>query len=138
MIEIKLSQGAKPGHGGILPASKVTEEIAEIRHVPLGSDRLVAARAQRLRQPLRLLQAAVDHRVAPPVRRQTGRDQTCGLLYRLCMATATGWHPDFITVDGGEGGHRAAPLEFSNSVACRLNEGLVFVHNCLVGFGLRQ
>ncbi|MEZ6021356.1 MAG: FMN-binding glutamate synthase family protein [Planctomycetota bacterium] len=141
MIEIKLSQGAKPGHGGILPASKVTEEIAEIRHVPLGKDVLSPPAHSAFDSPSGLLQWITELRRlsgGKPVgiKLCVGRPEE---FMSLCMAMrATGRHPDFITVDGGEGGTGAAPLEFSNSVGMPLNEGLVFVHNCLVGFGLRE
>ena len=141
MIEIKLSQGAKPGHGGILPASKVTPEIAEIRGVPLGQDVLSPPSHRAFDTPKSMLLWIED------MRRMSG-GKPIGIklcvgkpeeFMSLCMAMrAMGSHPDFIAVDGGEGGTGAAPLEFSNSVGMPLNEGLVFVHNCLVGFGLRD
>lgn len=141
MIEVKLSQGAKPGHGGILPASKVTEEIAAIRGVPMGKDVLSPPAHSAFDSPRSLLLWIEE------LRRLSG-GKPIGIklcvgkpeeFMSLCMAMrAMGSQPDFISVDGGEGGTGAAPLEFSNSVGMPLNEGLVFVHNCLVGFGLRE
>ncbi|MFT4648274.1 MAG: glutamate synthase domain-containing protein 2 [Glaciecola sp.] len=141
MIEIKLSQGAKPGHGGILPGAKVTEEIAEIRGVPIGKDVLSPPTHSAFRTPVEMLHWIEKLRKlsgGKPV----GFKLCVGRMDEfmvLCMAMrSSGKHPDFIVVDGGEGGTGAAPLEFSNSVGMPLNEGLVFVHNCLVGFALRE
>ncbi len=141
MIEIKISQGAKPGHGGILPAAKVTEEISEIRGVPMGSDVLSPPTHSAWSTPSELLQWIEDLRKlsdGKPIGFKfcVGRPEE---FMALCMAMrASGKHPDFIVVDGGEGGTGAAPLEFSNSVGMPLNDGLAFVHNCLVGFALRE
>ena len=141
MIEIKLSQGAKPGHGGILPASKLTAEIAKIRHVPMGQDVLSPPSHRAFRTPLEL--CAFIGRL-----RELAKGKPIG--FKLCVGkrreflaickamVETGITPDFITVDGGEGGTGAAPLEFSNVVGTPLTEGLVFVHNSLVGCGLRE
>lgn len=141
MIEVKLSQGAKPGHGGILPAGKVTEEIASIRGVPMGEDVLSPPTHTAFEGPLGLLQFVSDlreHSGGKPV----GFKLCVGSrpeFMALCKAMQeTGMHPDFIAVDGGEGGTGAAPIEFSNSVGMPLREGLVYVHNCLVGFDLRD
>lgn len=140
LIEIKLSQGAKPGHGGILPAAKVTPEIAEIRGVPLGEDVLSPPSHTAFSTPRELLQ------FVQKLRELSGKP----VGFKLCVGhraeflgickamVATGLVPDFITVDGGEGGTGAAPLEFSNSIGTPLTEGIVFVHNALEGFGLRQ
>lgn len=141
MIELKISQGAKPGHGGILPAEKVTKEIAAIRGVEAGKSVISPPGHSAFRTPLELLSFI-----------QRLRDLSGGkpVGFKLCigkprefMAIAKAMHktgiaPDFITVDGGEGGTGAAPLEFSNYVGSPLNEGLVIVHNILVGFSLRE
>lgn len=141
MIEIKLSQGAKPGHGGILPAAKLTEEIARIRHVPMGVDVISPASHSAFSTPVELL-----HYVAS-LRKLSGgkpvgfklcigrRDQ----FLSICKAMLdTGITPDFITVDGGEGGTGAAPTEMTNSVGTPLRDGLVFVNQALIGIGLRD
>ncbi|MBL8739553.1 MAG: FMN-binding glutamate synthase family protein, partial [Myxococcales bacterium] len=141
MIEIKLSQGAKPGHGGILPARKVTPEIAEIRHVPLGVDVISPPSHSAFSTPIGLCQfikqlrdlsggKPIGFKLCLGKRRE---------LFALCKAMMeTGITPDFITVDGGEGGTGAAPLEFSNVIGTPLTEALVFVHNALRGCGLRD
>ncbi|MCA9715888.1 MAG: FMN-binding glutamate synthase family protein [Myxococcales bacterium] len=141
MIEIKLSQGAKPGHGGILPASKLTKEIARIRGVPMGHDVLSPPGHSSFDTPVGLLRFVARVR------------ELCGgkpVGFKLCVGRpvdvmavckamlATGITPDFITVDGAEGGTGAAPLEFTNAVGYPLLDGLTLVHNCLVGVGLRD
>ncbi len=141
MIEIKLSQGAKPGHGGLLPAAKVTEEIARIRHVPMGESVLSPAAHSAFSTPLELM-----HFV------QKLRELSGGkpIGFKLCLGNKHEFlsickamiesdiTPDFITVDGGEGGTGAAPAEFTNSVGTPLRDGLIYVHNTLIGFGLRD
>lgn len=141
MIEIKLSQGAKPGHGGILPAAKVTAEIAEIRHVPIGQDVISPASHSAFSTPLELLEFVAQLRElsgGKPV----GFKFCVGRRYQffaICKAMLeTGITPDFITVDGGEGGTGAAPLEFANSLGEPLRDGLNFVHSALVAVGLRD
>lgn len=140
MIEIKLSQGAKPGHGGILPAAKITPEIAEIRGVELGKDVLSPPAHRTFSTPRGLLEFVTQLRVlsgGKPVgfKLCVGKRRE---FFAICKAMLeTGMHPDFISVDGGEGGTGAAPLEFSNSLGCPLVDGLAFVHNALVGTGLR-
>jgi len=140
MIEIKLSQGAKPGHGGILPAAKVTEEIAHIRDVPLGADVISPPAHTAFSTPLELMAFVAELRGlsgGKPVGFKLCVGKRREFL-ALCKAMQeTGVTPDFITVDGGEGGTGAAPLEFSNHVGAPLIEGLIFVHNALVGFSLR-
>ena len=141
MIEVKLSQGAKPGHGGILPAAKLTEEIAAIRGVPLGHDVLSPPAHTAFQTPLELLE------FLDLLRRESG-GKPVGIklcvgqpfeFLALCKAMhQSGLVPDYIQVDGGEGGTGAAPLEFSNRMGCPLFEGLMFVHNSLVGFDLRE
>ncbi|MDE0914141.1 MAG: FMN-binding glutamate synthase family protein [Planctomycetota bacterium] len=141
MIEVKLSQGAKPGHGGILPGAKVTPEIARIRSVPVGQDVLSPPSHSAFDDPRSLLQFLERLRRlsgGKPVgiKLCVGRPQE---FMALCKAmVAEGAWPDFISVDGGEGGTGAAPLEFSNAVGSPLVEALVLVHNALVGFGLRD
>jgi glutamate synthase domain-containing protein 2 len=126
MIELKLSQGAKPGHGGVLPAAKITPEIAEARGVPMGRGLRLARRAPGI------FHAAGADGVHRPAARAVGR-QARGLqaVHRhrrefMCIVKAmleTGIVPDFIVVDGKEGGTGAAPLEFANHVGMPLVEG---------------
>jgi glutamate synthase domain-containing protein 2 len=141
MIEIKLSQGAKPGHGGILPAAKLTPEIAEIRGVALGQDVISPPAHTAFDTPIELLEfVARLRRLAggKPVGFKLCVGKRSEFL-AICKAMLeTGLLPDFITVDGAEGGTGAAPLEFSNVVGTPLVEGLVFVHNSLVGIGVRE
>jgi glutamate synthase domain-containing protein 2 len=141
MIEVKLSQGAKPGHGGILPAAKVTREIAEIRGVPMGKDVISPPYHTAFRNPLELV------RFVAKLRQLSGGKpigfKLCIGLPRqfmgICKAMVeSGEVVDFITIDGAEGGTGAAPLEFSNSVGMPLTEGLLLAHNVLVGTGLRE
>ncbi len=140
MIEIKLSQGAKPGHGGMLPASKVTHEIAVARGIVQGQDCISPAAHGEFSTPLELLEF-VDRL------RDLAGGKPVGI--KLCVGhpwdffgivkamLATGSVPDFIVVDGAEGGTGAAPLEFADHVGTPLQEGLLLVHNALVGAGLR-
>ena len=141
MIEIKLSQGAKPGHGGILPASKLTAEIAKIRNVPMGADVISPPSHTAFSTPLELCAFIAKLRKlsgGKPVGFKLCVGKRREFL-AICKAMVeTQITPDFITVDGGEGGTGAAPLEFSNVVGTPLIEGLVFVHNSLVGVNLRE
>jgi glutamate synthase domain-containing protein 2 len=141
MIEIKLSQGAKPGHGGVLPGSKVTAEIAATRGVQPGVDCVSPARHSEFSTPVELLQ------FVERLRRLSGGKPTGFKLcighpwewFAICKAMLeTGLTPDFIVVDGAEGGTGAAPLEFADHVGTPLQEGLLLVHNTLVGLNLRQ
>lgn len=141
MIEIKLSQGAKPGHGGILPGRKVTPEIARIRGVPEGRDVLSPPGHSAFSTPRELLAFIADLRElsgGKPVgiKLCVGKRRQFMALCKAMLETDI--TPDFIAVDGGEGGTGAAPLEFSNSIGMPLTEGLSFVHSCLVGCGLRD
>ncbi|NND93013.1 MAG: FMN-binding glutamate synthase family protein [Granulosicoccus sp.] len=141
MIEIKLSQGAKPGHGGILPAVKNTPEIAEARGVPAGTMVASPPAHAAFSTPVELMQFIAQLRTlsdGKPVgfKMCVGRESE---IVALCKAMVhTGIKPDFITVDGGEGGTGAAPLEFSNSVGMPLRDGLAFVCDCLSGFDLKK
>nr|WP_315424889.1 FMN-binding glutamate synthase family protein [uncultured Pedobacter sp.] len=141
MIEIKLSQGAKPGHGGMLPAKKVTSEVARIRLVPEGKDVLSPPAHSAFNTPIGLLEFVKklrDLSGGKPVgfKLCIGRKSE---FYAICKAMIeTGIYPDFITVDGGEGGTGAAPQEFSNSVGMPLREGVAFVYDVLNGFDLKK
>ncbi len=141
MIEIKISQGAKPGHGGILPAAKITPEIAEIRGVSMGADVISPPAHTAFTTPTGLLEFVKQLRElsgGKPVGFKLCVGKRREFL-AICKAMIeTGLHPDFIAVDGGEGGTGAAPVEFSNSLGCPLVEGLTFVQNALVGAGLRD
>ncbi len=141
MIEIKLSQGAKPGHGGILPAAKLTEEIAAIRHVPMGQDVVSPAAHSAFSTPAGLLEFVVrlrDLAGGKPVGFKLCIGNQSEFL-GICKAMLeTGIRPDFITVDGAEGGTGAAPVELTNSVGTPLRDGLIFVNRALQGTGLRQ
>ena len=141
MIEIKLSQGAKPGHGGILPADKVTKEISEIRHVPMGKDVISPPAHSTFTTPLELMGFIKQLRElteGKPIGFKLCLGKRREFL-AICKAMEkSGIVPDFISVDGGEGGTGAAPLEFSNHVGSPGIDSLIFIHNALVGFGLRE
>jgi glutamate synthase domain-containing protein 2 len=140
MIEIKLSQGAKPGHGGILPASKNTADIAKIRTVEVGTEVISPSTHREFNSPVGLLEFVKTLRElseGKPVGFKLCVGRPAEFL-GICQAMIeTGIKPDFITVDGGEGGTGAAPLEYSNSVGMPLREGIAFVDDCLTGFGVR-
>ena len=141
MIEIKLSQGAKPGHGGILPAAKVTSEIAAARGVRQGIDCISPAAHSAFRTPLEMMAFVAR------LRELSGGKPTG---FKLCIGHPWEWFgivkamlesgitPDFIVVDGAEGGTGAAPVEFIDHVGAPLQEGLLLVHNTLIGVGLRD
>ena len=141
MVEIKLSQGAKPGKGGILPASKVTPEIAKIRMVKMGQDVISPAAHTAFSTPIELINFIQQCRElcgGKPVgiKLCIGREAE---FLAICQAIhETGIFPDFIAIDGAEGGTGAAPLEFSNHIGMPLIEGLIFAHNALLGFNLRD
>ncbi|MCL4128200.1 UNVERIFIED_CONTAM: hypothetical protein GTU68_007711 [Idotea baltica] len=141
MIELKLSQGAKPGHGGILPAKKVTEEISKIRNVPLGQDVLSPPYHRAFNTPkglLNLIRQMRELSGGKPIGFKLCIGHRAEFL-SICKAMiATGIKPDFISIDGGEGGTGAAPLEFSDSVGMPFKEGLAFAYNALEGFGLKE
>lgn len=141
MIEIKLSQGAKPGHGGILPAAKVTAEIAETRGVAIGRDCISPSSHSAFSSPIEMMRFIAQLR-------ELAQGKPIG--FKLCIGhphefmaickamNETGIYADFIVIDGAEGGTGAAPLEFVDHIGTPLREGLTFARNCLVGAGLRD
>ena len=141
MVELKLSQGAKPGHGGVLPAAKVSEEISKTRGVPMGADCISPSRHSAFNTPAEMM-----HFIAEMRRLSGGKPAGFKLcighpweFLAICKAMVeTGIYPDFIVVDGKEGGTGAAPLEFMDHLGMPLREGLSFVHNALVGIGARD
>ncbi|GAB3482873.1 FMN-binding glutamate synthase family protein [Polaromonas eurypsychrophila] len=141
LIELKLSQGAKPGHGGILPGAKVTAEIAAARGVPIGRDCVSPSSHSAFSTPVEMMYFIAR------LRDLSGGKPTG---FKLCIGhpwewfamvkamLETGITPDFIVVDGAEGGTGAAPLEFTDHVGAPVQEGLLLVHNTLLGVGLRD
>ena len=141
MIEIKISQGAKPGHGGVLPAAKITPEIAAARKIPMGRDCISPPGHTAFSTPRGLCEF---------VGRLRALSGGKPIGFKLCVGHRTEFlsvckamleteiFPDFITVDGAEGGTGAAPLEFADTVGTPLKGGLIFVHNALVGCNLRD
>ena len=141
LIEIKMSQGAKPGHGGILPGPKVTAEIAAARGVPEGKDCISPSSHSAFSTPIEMM-----HFIARL--RQLSGGKPVG--FKLCIGHPWEWFaivkamlatditPDFIVVDGAEGGTGAAPVEFSDHVGAPLQEGLQLIHNTLIGVNLRS
>ena len=141
MIELKLSQGAKPGHGGVLPAAKVSAEIAATRGVPMGHDCVSPASHSAFSTPVGLLQFIARLRELSGGK-PTGFKLAIGHPWEwFGIAKAmheTGLLPDFIVVDGAEGGTGAAPAEFIDHVGVPMHEALLLVHNTLVGLNLRD
>ena len=141
MVELKLSQGAKPGHGGVLPGAKVSAEIAVTRGVPVGIDCISPSRHSAFSSPIEMMQFIATMR-----RLSGGKPAGFKLcighpweFLALCKAMLkTKIYPDFIVVDGKEGGTGAAPLEFTDHLGMPLREGLNFVHNALVGINARS
>src|SRR5476649_1360645 len=141
MVELKLSQGAKPGHGGVLPAAKVSVEISQPRGVPTGQDCVSPSSHSAFSTPVELMQFIAEMR-----RLSGGKPAGFKLcvgheweFLALCKAMLeTGIYPDFIVVDGKEGGTGAAPPEFLDHVGKPMRQGLYFVHNALVGCGIRH
>ncbi len=141
MVELKLSQGAKPGHGGVLPAAKVSPEISKTRGVPMGQDCISPACHRAFSTPVGMMEFVAE------MRRLSG-GKPAG--FKLCVGheweflaickamLKTGIYPDFIVVDGKEGGTGAAPMEFLDHLGKPMREGLSFVHNALVGIGVRD
>ena len=141
MTEIKLSQGAKPGHGGLLPAKKVTEEIADARQVAAYEDCLSPRGHSAFSTPVEMLAFAArmrDLSGGKPVGIKLCVGHPHEVMAVMKAMLKTGIHPDFIVVDGAEGGTGAAPLELSDWVGMPLAKGLVLVQNALVGAGLRR
>lgn len=141
MIEIKISQGAKPGHGGVLPGAKVSAEIAAARGVPEGVDCISPPGHSAFSTPVELMGFIGQLRElsgGKPV----GFKLCIGHpweFFAMCKAMIkTGEHPDYIVVDGAEGGTGAAPVEFADHMGTPMHEGLVLVHNTLVGLNLRD
>src|SRR5699024_6816996 len=141
MIEVKLSQGAKAGHGGMLPGAKVTAEIAQARDVPIGIDCISPTHHSSFTTPIELVEFVARLR-----KLSSGKP----VWFKLCIGLPWEWFaiakamhktkilPDFTVVDGAEGGTGAAPVEFTNYVGVPLREGLRLVHNTLVGIGVRD
>ena len=141
MVELKLSQGAKPGHGGVLPGAKVSPEIAATRGVPVGVDCISPSRHSAFSTPIEMLEFIAT------MRRLSGGKPTG---FKLCIGhpweflavckamLETQIYPDFIVIDGKEGGTGAAPLEFTDHLGMPLREGLNFVHNALIGINARD
>ena len=141
MTELKLSQGAKPGLGGVLPASKITKEISEIRGVPMSKDCISPAGHRVFSTPVELIEFIAKMR-------ELSGGKPAG--FKLCVGNRrevlsickaireVGTAPDFIVVDGSEGGTGAAPIDYEDRVGMTLTHGLMTVHNALVGTGLRD
>jgi glutamate synthase domain-containing protein 2 len=141
MVELKISQGAKPGHGGVLPAAKVSAEISRTRGVPMGQDCISPSSHSSFSTPVGMMEFIGE------MRRLSG-GKPAG--FKLCVGhpweflavckamLQTGIYPDFIVVDGKEGGTGAAPLEFIDHLGMPLREGLNFVHNALIGINARD
>ena len=141
LIEIKLSQGAKPGHGGVLPGPKVTPEIAAARGVPVGVDCISPSGHSAFTTPremMHFIERLRELSGGKPVGFKFCIGHPWEWFALVKAMLETGITPDFIVVDGAEGGTGAAPVEFSDHVGTPLQEGLVLVHNTLVGAGLRD
>jgi glutamate synthase domain-containing protein 2 len=141
MTEIKLSQGAKPGHGGLLPAQKVTEEIARVRQIEAHKDCLSPRAHSAFSTPVELLEFAASMRElsgGKPVGLKLCIGQPHEVMALMKAMLKTGIYPEFIVVDGAEGGTGAAPLELSDWVGMPLKQGLILMQNALIGTGLRQ
>ncbi len=141
MIELKLSQGAKPGHGGILPAKKATPEIAKIRNIEPYKDVNSPPYHRAFNTPIGLMKFIKKMRDlsgGKPVGFKLCIGHKAEFL-SICKAMVeTGIKPDFISIDGGEGGTGAAPIEFSNSVGMPFRDGISFAYNALEGFGIKE
>jgi glutamate synthase domain-containing protein 2 len=140
MIELKISQGAKPGHGGVLPAAKVSAEISRIRGIAIGEDCISPASHKAFATPIQMMEFIGE------MRRLSGGKPTG---FKLCIGhrweflamckamLETGIYPDFIVIDGKEGGTGAAPLEFMDHLGMPMREGVNFAHNALIGINAR-
>ncbi|RYY79488.1 MAG: FMN-binding glutamate synthase family protein [Moraxellaceae bacterium] len=141
MIEIKLSQGAKPGHGGILPKEKITPQIAAVRGIPMTEDCISPPGHSTFSTPLELMAFIRQLRElcgGKPVGFKLCVGQPWEFMAIVKAMLETNTIPDFIVVDGAEGGTGAAPMEFVNHIGAPMREGLLFVHNTLVGANLRD
>ncbi len=141
MIEIKLSQGAKPGHGGILPKHKITEEIARIRGVSRDHDCISPPSHSSFSNPIEMMHFVQKLRElsnGKPVGFKLCLGQPWQFMSIVKGMLKTNIVPDFIVIDGSEGGTGAAPIEFSDNIGTPLREALLFAHNTLVGVGLRD
>ena len=141
MVELKISQGAKPGHGGVLPAAKVSEEISKIRGVAMGEDCISPATHRAFSTPLQMM-AFIGEMRRLSGGKPAGFKMCIGHPWEflaICKAMLeTGIYPDFIVVDGNEGGTGAAPLEFMDHLGMPMREGVNFVHNALIGINARD
>jgi glutamate synthase domain-containing protein 2 len=140
MIELKLSQGAKPGHGGILPANKVSPEIAATRGIPVGVECVSPASHSAFSTPIEMMQFIARLRElsgGKPVGFKLAIGQPWEFMAIVKAMLKTGIIPDFIVIDGAEGGTGAAPVELTDHVGVPMREALLLVHNTLVGAGLR-
>src|SRR5690606_33897950 len=141
MIEVKLSQGAKPGHGGMLPAAKVTPEISITRGVPVGVDCISPSQHSAFTTPVGLLEFVAKLRElsgGKPVGFKLAIGHPWEWFAVAKAMRETGLLPDFIVVDGADGGTGASPVEFINHIGVPMNEALMLVHNTLVGLDLRD
>ncbi|WP_230656385.1 FMN-binding glutamate synthase family protein [Psychrobacter sp. I-STPA10] len=141
MIEIKLSQGAKPGKGGVLPAEKITPEIADTRRIPMGEDCVSPASHSAFTTPRELVafwQQLRELSGGKPVGFKLCIGQPWQFMAIVKAMLEADNYPDFIVVDGAEGGTGAAPVEFMDSVGMPLIDGFLLVHNTLVGAGIRE
>jgi glutamate synthase domain-containing protein 2 len=141
MIEIKISQGAKPSHGAILPAAKVSKDIAEARGVPMGQDVDSPPAHRAFSTPIELchfIQQLRELSGGKPVGFKLCIGNRAEFMSVCKAMIKTGITPDFITIDGSEGGTGAAPYEFTNHIGVPLIEGLSFAHSALCGAGLRD
>ena len=141
MVELKINQGAKPGHGGVLLAAKVSEEIAKIRGVRLGEDCVSPAAHSAFGTPLQMMEFIAEMRRLSGGK-PAGFKMCIGHTWEflgICKAMVqSGIYPDFIVVDGSEGGTGAAPLEFMDHLGMPMREGVNFVHNALIGINARD
>ena len=141
MIEIKLSQGAKPGHGGILPKHKISEEIAQIRGISREHDCISPSTHSAFNTPVELMQFIAQLRElsqGKPVGFKLCIGQPWQFMAVVKAMLHTQIYPDFIVIDGSEGGTGAAPIELIDTMGTPLREGLLFAHNTLVGAGIRE
>ncbi|MFT6421243.1 MAG: glutamate synthase domain-containing protein 2 [Porticoccus sp.] len=142
MFEIKLSQGAKPGKGGILPGAKVTEEIALIRAISVGEDAISPNRHLEITNAGSLLDMIEQVRrvTGKPVGFKTVIGDTVWLedLFKLILARGIESAPDFISIDGAEGGSGAAPQALMDYMGLPIRESLPAVVDLLHGYGLKE